>query len=528
MKKRLWQLSSHHLNLKELYANGQTISMPHKFDECRFDVIINPDCVWYLRARNAEQKHQWLEVLDMQKVTYGEASNGSGLKRHGSSVSIVSASVNSVSHSQSTKIVKEKMDEMETFRDLLVKQVDSLQKFFDTCKDTFSTEKDGDAIGISGSESPNSDHKMKEQLAVAAAQAFDFRGEALTFKTTSAGVLIALQHCLDIISQREDLWRKKLEKEVEKRKKIEELYKGSELTKQRPKLTIMSGPDYEEGPHSQIGEEEFFDAVEAGLDKLDQEQLYLEKLRQNSVSEGQTKAETHRLTSEIERITMEQLQYAQSGVEDGVWTLFAEDGEMRMYKREEEIDGLAVDPLKAVHTVKGVTAREMCQHFYNPDVRFEWETTLEKMTVLERLSDAACVVLQVHKKVWPATQRDALFWSHLRKVPKDMCRDAHDAWIVCNNSTEHPNFPSNNGKFIRVGLTICLMCQTYLDSSEENGSPPTRDNLTCKITYCAVVNPGGWAPTSVLRAVYKREYPKFLKKFTQYVFEKCRDKPVCF
>ena len=86
---------------------------------------------------------------------------------------------------------------------------------------------------------------MKEQLAVAAAQAFDFRGEALTFKTTSAGVLIALQHCLDIISQREDLWRKKLEKEVEKRKKIEELYKGSELTKQRPKLTIMSGPDYE-------------------------------------------------------------------------------------------------------------------------------------------------------------------------------------------------------------------------------------------------------------------------------------------
>jgi collagen type IV alpha-3-binding protein len=88
---------------------------------------------------------------------------------------------------------------------------------------------------------------MKEQLAVVAAQAFNFRGEALTFKTTSAGVLIALQHCLDIISQREDLWRKKLEKEVEKRKKIEELYKGSieELTKQRPKLTIMSGPDYE-------------------------------------------------------------------------------------------------------------------------------------------------------------------------------------------------------------------------------------------------------------------------------------------
>ena len=71
---------------------------------------------------------------------------------------------------------------------------------------------------------------------------------------------------------------------------------------------------------------------------------------------------------------MEQLQYARLGVEGGVWQLFAEDGEMKMYKREEEIDGLAVDPLKAVHTVKGVTGREMTLYFFSPDVRFEWES----------------------------------------------------------------------------------------------------------------------------------------------------------
>lgn len=71
---------------------------------------------------------------------------------------------------------------------------------------------------------------------------------------------------------------------------------------------------------------------------------------------------------------MEQLQYARLGVEEGVWQLFAEDGEMKMYKREEEIDGLAVDPLKAVHTVKGVTGHEMTHYFFNPDVRFEWES----------------------------------------------------------------------------------------------------------------------------------------------------------
>lgn len=42
------------------------------------------------------------------------------------------------------------------------------------------------------------------------------------------------------------------------------------------------------------------------------------------------------------------------------------------------------------------------------------------------------------------------------------------------------------------------------------------------------VNPGGWAPASVLRAVYKREYPKFLKRFTSYVREATKDKEIMF
>ena len=55
------------------------------------------------------------------------------------------------------------------------------------------------------------------------------------------------------------------------------------------------------------------------------------------------------------QVTKEQLHYARMEVDavDGVWELFAEDGEMRMYKREEEKDGLVVDPLKALHSVRG-------------------------------------------------------------------------------------------------------------------------------------------------------------------------------
>ena len=51
-------------------------------------------------------------------------------------------------------------------------------------------------------------------------------------------------------------------------------------------------------------------------------------------------------------MTREQLHYARLKVgQDSVWELFAEDGEMRMYKREEEVDGMVVDPLKALHQV---------------------------------------------------------------------------------------------------------------------------------------------------------------------------------
>ena len=50
--------------------------------------------------------------------------------------------------------------------------------------------------------------------------------------------------------------------------------------------------------------------------------------------------------------------------------MFAEEGEMKMYKREEEVDGMVVDPLKAIHQVSGVTARELCHYFFSPGTLF--------------------------------------------------------------------------------------------------------------------------------------------------------------
>ena len=45
------------------------------------------------------------------------------------------------------------------------------------------------------------------------------------------------------------------------------------------KVMVKTGPDFEEGPHSQIGEDEFFDAVETALDRLEEQLELKEQLK---------------------------------------------------------------------------------------------------------------------------------------------------------------------------------------------------------------------------------------------------------
>lgn len=52
------------------------------------------------------------------------------------------------------------------------------------------------------------------------------------------------------------------------------------------------------------------------------------------------------------------------------------------------------------------------------------------MTVVETIRDDTLVFHQVHKRIWPTSQRDALFWSHITRVPDQHDRDASDIWVV--------------------------------------------------------------------------------------------------
>ncbi|KAF4077158.1 hypothetical protein AMELA_G00204830 [Ameiurus melas] len=225
--------------------------------------------MWYLRALDPDHRHQWIDSIEQHRAESGYGSE-STLRRHGSMLSLTSAtssySATSTSSFNKGHSLREKLAEMETFRDILCRQVDTLQKYFDACSDAMSMDE-------------LQRDTMFQSLSTKGLNGIDFKGEAITFKATTAGILATLSHCIDLMVKREDSWQRRLDKETEKWRRVEEAYKTklSELKKKSP----FGGPDYEEGPNSLISEDEFFDAVETALDRQDkiEEQIQTEKCR---------------------------------------------------------------------------------------------------------------------------------------------------------------------------------------------------------------------------------------------------------
>ena len=118
--------------------------------------------------------------------------------------------------------------------------------------------------------------------------------------------------------------------------------------------------------------------------------------------------------------------------------------------------------------------------FYFLNVLCRWEHTIDSMSVLEEISPTSLIFQQVHKRVWPTAQRDAVFWSHMRSVdvsPSEAEQGIVDSWIVCNKSCEHPAAPLGQGGCLRVDLTVCFLCQTVI---RKGGSKNNREDLSCR------------------------------------------------
>lgn len=117
--------------------------------------------------------------------------------------------------------------------------------------------------------------------------------------------------------------------------------------------------------------------METSLDKIDEDEEFRERLKSKQILASQSGhlSTNHSLWPEIERISAEQIKYALQEVGSGSnWHLFAEEGDMKLFKREEMVNGMVMDPLKACHIVRGVTGHEMCHYFFSPNVRMEWES----------------------------------------------------------------------------------------------------------------------------------------------------------
>lgn len=54
-------------------------------------------------------------------------------------------------------------------------------------------------------------------------------------------MLATLQHCVELVGQREEIWRRRLEREIEKRRKAEEQTRAAINNR----LVVHSSPDFE-------------------------------------------------------------------------------------------------------------------------------------------------------------------------------------------------------------------------------------------------------------------------------------------
>lgn len=102
-----------------------------------------------------------------------------------------------------------------------------------------------------------------------------------------------------------------------------------------------------------------------------------------------------------------------------------------------------IDPLKASYMIPGVSAREVVQHFFDKESRLDWDGTVESVDVVETLAEDTVIYHQLHKRVWPSTQRESLFCSHICTLSNTPTPDnmVGRTWMVRNFSVDHDKVP---------------------------------------------------------------------------------------
>jgi len=176
----------------------------HEFDDCRFDVNVG-DCIYYLRTTSPTERQKWVDVLECAKQSESGYGSETYLPKTVSSLSLSShCSLHSSSSTQKAAGLREKLMEMETFRDILCRQMDTMQGYFDSSAeknmgsnphqhldmrdddDIGADVQDGEFDELSATPTPSTMNQHLEggKTGEKNVNPVDFRGEAITFKAT--------------------------------------------------------------------------------------------------------------------------------------------------------------------------------------------------------------------------------------------------------------------------------------------------------------------------------------------------------
>lgn len=436
----------------------------HKHTEVRFDVV-TPSVTWFLRTYSSEDRDTWTSLLEKQKSALPMSREGS---------------INLLSE-PSLEVLSDlniKLDELHSFKESLSHQLAEVRSKL-------------------ASESP----RLSQQLA--------------TVQATVSGIVATAANCIDMFQDREQYWQDQIKAEREKSKKLEILY--SATNRENSELIKNNTP---QGPH--LNEDQFFDAIEETLDKMDnlEETLLKLEVKEDKPDTSSDKAD-HRMYNQMQELINKYVQLSKQDPEnDPSWQPVSNSGVTRIYRKEEEQNGVLLDYLVATTEVEGVTAGEMSEVFHDGKMKLKWDHTIEADKLLETLDEHCAVYHQILKRVWPTAQRDIVYASHKQKLENP---GEHPSWIVCNVTCDHPSTPEGTSGYTRASIEVVLFCQTVCDKPN-----PTRKDVRCKIVYSASVNPGGWAPSAAVRAVSQREYPKFLKKISAFAQDHVKSSAIQF
>lgn len=121
----------------------------------------------------------------------------------------------------------------------------------------------------------------------------------------------------------------------------------------------------------------------------------------------------------------------------------------------------------------------MINFFFDKETRLEWEGTLESVNIVETLTEDTIIFHQLHKRVWPSTQRETLFCSHLcilPNAPRPENMVGH-TWMVCNFSIDHDDVPVSPSVLVHCSFEYLAL--VYIQNKEKREIPVFIIFLVC-------------------------------------------------